>query len=517
LSNEPETDCDVPHASERAKTLGANQRKAMNMATQYPLEDSRKAEEAQIEIRGLVERARAAQAQIRNLGQEDVRRIAAAIGWLAVTRAEVWGETVLAETGMGRVVSKVNRTRDRARGLMRDYQTAKTVGVIETDPEKGLVKIAKPVGVVAALIPTTVPEGVVFMGAMNAIMGRNAMICSPHPRAKFSTNFVVNDIRELLGRMDVPRDLVLCIEKPSLYKTGELMRHSDLVVATGGAPMVKAAYSSGTPAFGVGAGNAVVVIDETADVYYAADQIAHSQMNDFAIGCSTENAIVVHDSVYDEMLKAIDQTKGYRCSAEEKKLLQRTLWVDGHLNPEVLSKPASFMAEKSGFTIPEDRDWLVVEETGYGPAYPFSGEKLSVVVAMYRFRRFEEAIDLVNNIHAYSGAGHSCGIYTADEDRIRKYAESTHTVRVAVGQATTRSNAGGWTTGMPFTINLGCGTWGGNIASENITWRHYINTTWVARPIEPKVPSDSELFGSVLDETELFKNLPGVGQPEVES
>lgn len=476
------------------------------MAIKDPVEEARKREEAATEITALVDRARVAQAQISNLSQDEVKRIAAAIGWLAVTRAEVWGETVLAETGMGRLVSKVNRTRDRARGLMRDYQTAKTVGVIETDPDLNLVKIAKPVGVVAALIPTTVPEGVVFMGAMNAIMGRNAMISSPHPRAKSSTNFVVEEIRELLDRMGLPKDLMLCVEKPNLPKTDELMKQSDLIVATGGAPMVKAAYSSGTPAYGVGAGNAIVVIDETADVYHAAEQVAFSQMNDYAIGCSTENSIVVQDDVYDEMKKAIDAAKGYICSPEEKAKLQNTLWVDGHLNPEIICKPATFIAETAGFTIPEDRDWLVVEETGYGADYPFSGEKLSVVVTMYRFGEFDEAIELVNNIHDYSGAGHSCGIYSADEDRIMAYAEQTNTVRVAVGQATTRSNAGGWTTGMPFTINLGCGTWGGNIASENITWKHYINTTWVARPIEPNIPSDEELFGAVLAETELFDN-----------
>ena len=474
------------------------------MAGKDPVAAALEAAEAQEEIAGLVARARAAQAQIRGLGQEEVRRVAAAIGWLAVTRAEVWAETILAETGMGRLESKIARVRDRARGLMREYRTAKTVGVTEVDDERGLVKIAKPVGVVAALVPVTVPETVVFMGAMNALMGRNAMISSPHPRAKKSTSFVVDEIRGLLARMGLPEDLLLCVERPSLVKTDELMKQCDLIVATGGAPMVKAAYSSGTPAYGVGAGNAVVVVDETADVYYAAEQVAFSQMNDYAIGCSTENAVIVQASVYDDMLKAIDQAKGYLCSAAEKRMLQDTLWVDGHLNPEVIVKSAGFIAQQAGFTIPDDRNWLVVEESGFGPDHPFSGEKLSVVVALYSYVDFGAAIELVNDIHAYSGAGHSCGIYTSRDDRVMELAERTNTVRVAVGQATTRSNAGGWTTGMPFTVNLGCGTWGGNIASENITWKHYINTTWVARPIQIEVPSDEELFGSVKNDSTLF-------------
>lgn len=474
------------------------------MAGKEPAAVAQQAAEAEQEIAGLVARARAAQAQIRGLGQEEVRRVAAAIGWLAITRAEVWAHAVFAETGMGRLESKIARVRDRARGLLREYQTARTVGVMEVDDERGLVKIAKPVGVVAALIPTTVPETVVYMGAMNALMGRNAMISSPHPRAKQSTSFVVAEIRGLLARMGLPEDLLLCIERPSLVKTDELMRQCDLIVATGGAPMVKAAYSSGTPAYGVGAGNAVVVVDETADVAYAAEQVAFSQMNDYAIGCSTENAIIVQASVYDEMLKAIDQAKGYVCSAAEKRMLQDTLWVDGHLNPEVIVKSAGFIAQQAGFSIPDDRTWLVVEENGFGPDHPFSGEKLSVVVALYSYDEFDAAIELVNAIHAYSGAGHSCGIYSRRDDRVMELAERTNTVRVAVGQATTRSNAGGWTTGMPFTVNLGCGTWGGNIASENITWKNYINTTWVARPIQIDVPSDEELFGSVKDDPRLF-------------
>jgi sulfoacetaldehyde dehydrogenase len=253
-----------------------------------------------------------------------------------------------------------------------------------------------------------------------------------------------------------------------------------------------------------GAGNAIVVIDETADLDHAAEQVAFSQMNDFAIGCSTENSMIVQAGVYDQALAAIDRAKGYVCSPQEKALLEQTLWVDGHLNPEVIVKSAKFIAEKAGFEIPEDRNWLVVEEDGFGKEHPFSGEKLSVVVSLYKYNQFEDAINLVNNIHDYSGAGHSCGIYTRDDDRIMEFAERTNTVRVAVGQATTRSNAGGWTSGMPFTVNLGCGTWGGNIASENVTWRNYINTTWIARPIEPVIPSDEELFGAVINEQQLF-------------
>ena len=459
-------------------------------------------------IAGLVQRARVAMDQIQDLTQEDVRRISKAIGWLAVNKAEEWADFMYEETGMGRIQSKIDRTKGRARGLTRDHMNAKTVGVVEVDEEKQLVKIAKPVGVVASLVPTTVPMGVVFIGAMNAIMGRNATVFSPHPRAKKSTMKACEDIRALLRKMGYPEDLLICIEEPSIEKTNSLMQQADLIVATGGKPMVKAAYSSGTPAFGVGAGNVVVVIDETADIKDAAQKIMTAQLNDYAIGCSTENSMVIEKNIYDDMIAACKETGAYVCNAEEKAKLQAFLWTAPHkLNPNAICLPAPEMARRAGFEIPEDSNWLIVEETGYGEEYPFSGEKLSVVVTAYKYNEFNDAIELVNGIQAYSGAGHSCGIHSFNDDHIMEYALRTHTSRVAVRMTVGTSNAGNWNNGMPFTINLGCGTWGGNITSENVTWKNYINTTWVAREIANyKVPTDEELFGNVMTDP-VFKGL----------
>ncbi len=460
--------------------------------------------ETQEYIAGLVKRARNAMEQIKDLTQEDVLRIARAIAWMAIHKAEEWAEFNYNETHMGRIESKIARTKSRARGLVRDLCQAKTVGVIEVDEKKQLVKIAKPVGVVASLVPTTVPMGVTFIGAMNAIMGRNATIFSPHPRAKKSTMKAADDIRALLKNLGYPEDLCICIAEPKLDKTNELMKQADLIVATGGAPMVKSAYSSGTPAFGVGAGNVVVVIDETADLKDAAEKVKAAQLNDYTIGCSTENAMVIQKGVYDEALKQMQLTGAHICNAEEKGKMQKFLWKDGRLNPDAICLPAPLMAEKAGFTIPEDRSWIIVEETGYGPEFPFSGEKLSVVVTAYKYDTFDDAIALVNNIQAYSGAGHSCGIHSFDDERILKYALATHTSRVAVRMTVGLSNAGNWNNGMPFTINLGCGTWGGNITSENITYKNYINTTWLAREIPNfTVPTDEELFGDVMRDTRV--------------
>lgn len=460
------------------------------------------------DIAELVGRAKRAQAIAEKYTQEEVRHIATCIAWLAYNKAEEWAKFNFSETGMGDVQSKINRTTARAKGLVNDLKAAKTVGVIEADETKQLVKIAKPVGLVASLVPTTVPTTVVFMGAMNAIMGRNATIYSPHPRAVETTQMAVNDIRALLKRMNVPEDLLICIDTPSLAKTDELMKQCDLIVATGGAPMVKAAYSSGTPAYGVGAGNVVVLIDETADIQDAAEKVAAAQLNDLAIGCSTENSVVIQEDIYDGTLQAMRDAGAYLCNAEEKAKLQNILWVNGHLNPEIIVKPAAFIAEKAGIDLPADRTWFLVEETGYGKEYPFSGEKLSVIVTAYKYDTFDHAIELVNNIQAYSGAGHSCGIHSMDDERIMKYALATRTSRVAVRMTVGMSNAGNWNNGMPWTVNLGCGTWGGNITSENVTYKNYINTTWVAREIPNfKIPTNEEVFKEAIDEKELFKGL----------
>ena len=455
-------------------------------------------------IAGMIATARKAQKTIENATQEQVRELAAAIGWYAIKNSERWAEVNFEETKMGNIPSKIARTQARARGLMRDLNVAKTVGIIEIDEEKQLMKIAKPVGVIGGLVPTTVPAGVVFIKSMNALMGRNAIVFAPHPRAKKTTNMVANDLRGLLERLGYDKDLIQCVENPTMNLTKELMAQVDLVIATGGAGMVKAAYSSGTPAFGVGAGNVVAVIDETADLKDAAKKITISQLNDLAIGCSTENSIAIQKDVYNACLDAFKAEGAHVCTAEEKKKLQNALWVDGHLNPELICTTAKNIAEKSGFSVPENTSCIIVEETGYGPEFPFSGEKLSVVVTAYKWDKFEEAIELVNNIQGYSGAGHSCGIHSFNEERIMEYAMRTKTARVGVRFAQNMANAGNWNNGMPFTITLGCGTWGGNITSENITAKHYINTTWVAREIPNfKVPTDEELFGKAMADSRI--------------
>ena len=264
--------------------------------------------------------------------------------------------------------------------------------------------------------------------------------------------------------------------------------------------MVRSAYTSGTPAYGVGVGEAVVVVDETADLKSAADMIMRSKTFDFATSCSAENSLVIQEGIYDEMVRELEEVGGYLLRSEEKASLQANMWKNRVLNNDVIAQPVEKIAEVGKIDLPEGKKFLMVEESGVGAEYPFSGEKLSQVIALYKFNEFEEAIDRVNEITQYQGKGHSCGIHSTDEKRIEEYALKTYTSRIMVRQPQCLANSGAWTNGMPMTLSLGCGTWGGNISGENITWKHLLNMTWVSYPIAANQPTDEELFGEVMNE-----------------
>jgi sulfoacetaldehyde dehydrogenase len=305
-------------------------------------------------------------------------------------------------------------------------------------------------------------------------------------------------MREACVQVGAPADLIQTVAAPSVGRTQELMRQADLVVATGGAAMVKAAYSSGTPAYGVGVGNSVHVVDETADLADAAAMIAAAKTFDFATSCLADNAVVVEASVHDALRDALVARGGHVCDAYEKDALRKVMWPDAGGIPalDVIAKPAGRIAALAGFTIPADRTFLIVEEDGWGPEHPFSGEKLSVVLALYTYRGgIERAVEIVNGITGYQGLGHTCGIHTRDDTHVEALAHGTRTARVMVNQNLNEA-AGSLRNGLPFTLSLSCGTWGGNITTENVNARHFVNLTWVSRPIEPRTVSPEELFAA---------------------
>jgi len=456
------------------------------------------------EIRGLVERSRAAQRQIEHYTQEQVDELIRGMVW-AVARpgvAEEIAQFTVDETQLGNYDGKYLKIQRKTRATLMDIIDDKSVGVIEEYPERNIVVIAKPMGVIGALAPSTNPEATPVIKAIHAVKGRNSIIVAPHPRAKLTNKKICDLMRDALKKMGAPEDLVIGIENPSLETTNELMRQCDRVLATGGGAMVKAAYSSGTPALGVGVGNAVITVDETADLDDAADKIRISKTLDLAASCSSDNSVILVDAVYDQMIEKLHHQGGYLCNEEEKAKLQKTLWDDeGHLNTAIVAQPAEKIAAMAGMSIPEGTQFYIVPEDGFGPEHPFSGEKLSVIMALYRAKDIDHAIQLTNDIQAYQGQGHSCGIYSQSDENIMKLADTTHTSRVMVNQPQAASNSGNLWNGMRQTFSLGCGSWGGNGTNHNISWRDLINETWVSKPLaqEKVLPSDEELFGDVID------------------
>ncbi|MFA7604559.1 MAG: aldehyde dehydrogenase family protein [Novosphingobium sp.] len=465
------------------------------MAAARPIADTPEAKE----VAQLIARSRAAQAQIENYTQEQVDRLIRGMVY-AVARddvAETIAQHTVDETQLGNYDGKYLKIHRKTRAALMDIIGDKSVGVIEEDPERQIVKIAKPVGVIGALSPSTNPEATPVIKSICAVKGRNSIIIAPHPRAKITNKIICEKMREALVKLGAPADLVIAIETPSVEKTNEVMRQCDRVLATGGGPMVLAAYSSGTPALGVGVGNAVITVDDTADLDDAAEKIRISKTLDLAASCSSDNSVVLLDAVYDQMLDKLQKQGGYVVSAEEKQKLQDTIWVDGHLNTAIVAQPAEKIAGMAGFDIPEGKSFFIVPETGFGPEYPFSGEKLSVTMALYRAKDIDDAIRLTNGIQAYQGQGHSCGIYSKSDQNIMKLANQTYTSRVMVNQPQSASNSGNLWNGMRQTFSLGCGSWGGNATNNNISWRDLINETWVSKPLPQAkvIPSDEELFG----------------------
>ena len=451
------------------------------------------------EVAALIARSRAAQAEIENYTQEQVDRLIRGMVW-AVARqdvAEKIAQHTIDETQLGNYDGKYLKIFRKTRATLMDIIDDKSVGVIEEDRERNIIKIAKPIGVIGALSPSTNPEATPVIKAISAVKGRNSIIVAPHPRAKLTNKMICDLMRDALVKLGAPADLVISIDVPSVEKTNELMKQCDRILATGGAPMVIAAYSSGTPALGVGAGNAVVTVDDTADLDDAAAKILMSKTLDLAASCSSDNSVILLDAIYEPMLEKLKAKGGMVLNDDQKAKLQAALWVDGMINAKIVAQTPQFIGKFAGFDVPEDAKFLIVPETGYGPDHPFSGEKMTVTMALYRAKDIDEAIALTNGIQGYQGRGHSCGIYSTSDENIMKLANATYTSRVMVNQPQAASNSGNLWNGMRQTFSLGCGSWGGNATNNNITWRDLINETWVSKPLAKtkELPSDEELFG----------------------
>jgi sulfoacetaldehyde dehydrogenase len=447
----------------------------------------------------MMQRARAAQAAFAEANQDRTDEAVRALAWSLYKpeHARELAELAVVDTGLGNVPDKIIKKQRKTFGTLRDLLRVRSVGEIERDEGRGLVKFAKPVGVVGAVTPSTNPGATPVNKAMMAIKGRNAMIIAPSPLGYRTTALVVRYMRKALGEIGLPPDLVQILPAPVTKETTQaVMEAVDLVVVTGSQDNVRRAYRSGTPAIGVGAGNVPVIIDETADLDAAAGKICASKTFDNATSCSTENAVVVVDAVYERAIAALERAGAFLVDTAQKQRVQCELWRNGKLNRHLIARDMEVLAK--AFDLPPAAaaaKFLLVEESGVGKEFPLSGEKLALVLTVYRASDFDDAARIVRRLLDYQGRGHSMGLHTTRLDRAHALAEQLPVVRVLVNFAHTFGNGGGFDSGLEFTLTMGCGSWQKNSISENLNYRHFLNITHLVVPIPEDKPSEEELFG----------------------
>ncbi|WP_195819070.1 acylating sulfoacetaldehyde dehydrogenase [Roseobacter sp. MH60115] len=455
------------------------------------------------EVDTIVATARAAQARFEAGGSQALYdRAALAAGWAIMepARNRHLAELAVATTGLGNVPDKITKNHRKTLGLLRDIAAAKTFGVIHDDPATGITEIARPIGVIGAVVPSTNPGATPANNIINALKCGNAIVVSPSPKGVATCEALLGYIHAEFDKAGIDRDLVQMIPgRGSKDKTQRLLELSDMIVVTGSQNNVRRAYTSGTPALAVGAGNVAVIVDETADLAAAAEKIKASKTFDNATSCSSENAVVVVDAIYGAFVAEMARTGG-ALIRDETKVTDR-LWVKGHLNPQAIARDADQMIAALGLTdeVPEGTEYLAVETTGIGPDHPLSGEKLSRVLTVYRARDFEDAVRITREIQLHQGLGHSVGIHTNLADRPMTLAKAIPTSRVIVNQAHTFATGGSFTNGMPFSLSMGCGSWGGNSIDTNVNWKHFMQTTKIVREIPGHEPAPEEIFADYWD------------------
>jgi sulfoacetaldehyde dehydrogenase len=460
-------------------------------------------------VADLVAKGKAAQKIAEGYSQERVDEITEAVAY-ALTIPETamkYGLMLVEESGMGIAEHKQAKMFGKVKGTFAQMKGQKSVGLIDSNKETGVDTYARPMGVIGGILPVTNGEATPVVKSLMALKGRNAIILSPHPRASNTNNAVIDEIRSVLRRFDAPEDLVQSVspEYVSVEVSQQIMEQTDFVVATGGSGLVKQAYSSGTPCIGVGTGNVVCIVDETANLADAADKIVRSKAFDNATSCSTENNILVFDEVYDEWLKEMEKAGAviFRDGSPEKEKILKTLWPEtpeSHvLNKHIVAQSAEDIARLAGVEVPAGTKLIMVEENGgYGNAFPLTGEKLSPVAGVRRAKNFDDSLEEMLSILNYQGKGHSVSIHTKLDERVRTIGEHVPVCKVVVNQPQSLTNSGSWTSGYPMTMTLGCGTWGGNSISHNATFRDLLNYTYVSREIPNWQPSDDELFGEAV-------------------
>ena len=450
------------------------------------------------DLDAIISRARQAQSTYEQQGsQARYDRAAAAVAWAIMepARNKLLAELAVKTTGLGNANDKITKNHRKTLGLMRDLKQVRSFGVIREDSASGITEIARPMGVIGAIVPSTNPAATPANNIINALKCGNAIVVAPSPKGVASCEKLIEFIHAEFAKIGEDPDLVQMVPAPgSKEKTQRLMETCDKIVATGSQNNVHRAQTAGTPAVAVGAGNVTVIVDESADLAAAAEKIRASKTFDNATSCSSENAVVVIDAVYDAFLAQMVAHGGAVVDDEAKVIAE--LWPDGHLNRDVIAQDADKMIAALGLAdqVPAGTEYIAVPTTGIGPDHPLSGEKLSRVLALYRAKDFADAMALTRQIQLFQGAGHSVGLHSTQGGRALELAYAVPTCRVIVNQAHCFATGGAFNNGMPFSLSMGCGAWGGNAIDENLHWKHFMQTTRIVREIPPREPSLEQVF-----------------------
>ncbi|MEI7236698.1 bifunctional acetaldehyde-CoA/alcohol dehydrogenase [Pectobacterium brasiliense] len=442
------------------------------------------------ELNALVERVKKAQQEFATYTQEQVDKIFRAAALAASDARIPLAKMAVAESGMGIVEDKVIKNHFASEYIYNAYQDEKTCGILSTDDTFGTITIAEPIGLICGIVPTTNPTSTAIFKALISLKTRNGIIFSPHPRAKNATNKAADIVLQAAIAAGAPKDIIGWIDQPSVDLSNQLMHHPDinLILATGGPGMVKAAYSSGKPAIGVGAGNTPVVVDETADIKRAVASILMSKTFDNGVICASEQSVIVVDSVYDAVRERFATHGGYMLKGKELHAVQGILLKNGSLNADIVGQPAPKIAEMAGITVPANTKVLIGEVTAVDESEPFAHEKLSPTLAMYRAKDFNDAVIKAEKLVAMGGIGHTSCLYTDQDnqpERVNHFGNMMKTARILINTPASQGGIGDlYNFKLAPSLTLGCGSWGGNSISENVGPKHLINKKTVAKRAE---------------------------------
>lgn len=448
-------------------------------------------------IKSLVNKSKIAQKEFEKFNQEQVDVIVKAIGKVVFDNAEELARMAVDETRMGVYEDKVKKNKGKSSIIWNHLKTKKTVGIINRDEQTGVTEVARPVGVVGVVTPCTNPIVTPMANSMAALKGRNSIIIAPHPRAKKCAKHLVDLFNKAIAKYNVPENLIQVIEEPSIELTGELMQAVDVIVATGGMGMVKSAYSSGKPAFGVGAGNVQCIIDRGVDLKEAIPKIVSGRIFDNGIICSGEQTIIVQEDDYDEAIKEIKANGAYFIdNPEERDKLTKALFPNGVMNKDLVGQSIAKVGEAAGISLPEGTKLIVVEAQGIGSEDLLSKEKMCSVISSYKYKTFEEAVNIAMANLAVEGQGHSISIHSDNVENIEYAANTVPVSRVLINQICSTMNGGSFFNGFAPTTTLGCGSWGNNSISENFDYKHLLNITRIGYYLkDAKAPTNEELWG----------------------